>query len=196
MTAANPALYNGRMLLTVNWQYAAGRLDALFADVPYAAFLHWRDAGFPDTKASNIFGSAVVMSGDGALLLGRMGGHTANAGLIYPFGGSLEPMDVNETGRADIAGSARRELHEETGLDAVEAEIGPPLVVHDGPRISVAFVMRFPDPADVLLRRIDATLAMQDPPEIADVVVIRSQSDIDAGLMPGYTQALIGHLMD
>ena len=36
----------------------------------------------------NLFGSALIVSGDGALIFGVMGADTANAGRVYPPGGS------------------------------------------------------------------------------------------------------------
>lgn len=195
-TAANPALYDGRMLICVDWSFEGGRLSGRLAEIPYAAFIHWRNTGCPDRTAANVFGSAVVMSADGAMIMGRMAAHTSNADLIYPFAGSLEPADVDASGTVQVRASAVRELAEESGLDAARATRGDPLAIRDGPRLSIAYLFRFPETADQLTAKIEAELARQVRPEVSEVVVVRGRSDIDVGRMPGYTQALIVELLD
>lgn len=193
---ANPTLYDGRMLMTVEWSLLHERFAASLSECAYSAFLSWRDRGCRDRAVVNVFSSAVVVSADGAVILGRSADHTSNAGLVYPFGGSLEPADVDRTGQVDARSSAVRELAEESGLDAADATCDDPLIVRDGPRLSIAYVFRFPQTADRLRAMVESEISRQSRPEIADVVVVRRKSDIDAGRMPGYTQTLIEHLLD
>src|SRR5690606_25362682 len=126
------------------------------------------------------FGSALIISNDGAFLYGVMGGTTANAGRVYPPGGSLEPSDVDAEGRVGLLASIDRELEEETGLTAGEAELGPLLVTFEGARISVGRVFRFEEPAVSLADRIRANLEQQEHRELDDVVIVRSAADAAA----------------
>ena len=116
LTEANPHLWDGRILGVV--AAAARDLPLLIEDgvlraealeEAYSVFIHWRDSGFPEIGIRNLFGSALVASKDGALLYGLMGGTTANAGRVYPPGGSLEPSDVDDAGRVGVLASIARE---------------------------------------------------------------------------------------
>lgn len=195
LTADNPSLFNGRVLITIDKTYQNGVFRGRLVTSPFSAFIYWRDKGFIDRGAANVFASAVVMGSDGGLILGEMAPHTANAGHVYPFAGSLDLSDVGPDKRVDMFGSAARELFEESGLLAADAEIDTPLIVDDGPRVSIAYVMRFPDDTETLAATIRANIATHADDEISDIHIIRRQSDVDGSVMPGYTQSLIAHLL-
>lgn len=184
--ARNPKLWNGRMLGTVapgrpgGLRVEDGILRGTALEDAFAAFLHWRDSGFPEIGIRNLFGSAAILTADDALVFGVMGGWTANAGRIYPPGGSLEPGDVLTDGRVDVVGSIERELAEETGLAAGEAEALGTYALFDGPRISISRVLRFAEPEAALVARVRANLAAQAHRELADVVAIRSVAEAKA----------------
>lgn len=192
--AANGRLWNGRVLAAVapgrpgGLALASGVLTGTALEGDFADYLAWRDWGFPEFGIRNLFGSALILSADGALLFGLMGRHTANAGKIYPPGGNLEPGDVTADGRVDVVGSIEKEMGEETGLSAAEAEVVETLLAFDGPRISVGRVYRFAATADALVRRIDDHRAREAEPELDGVVVVRSAADL-TDATPGY-----GHL--
>jgi 8-oxo-dGTP pyrophosphatase MutT (NUDIX family) len=197
LSAANPHLWDGRILGVTAQQgelplsIVDGVLTAEAREEAFSVFLHWRDSGFPEIGIRNVFGSALIASNDGAFIYGLMGGVTANAGRVYPPGGSLEPTDVDAEGRVGVLASIGRELAEETGLTAGEAELGRLLVTFDGPRISVARVFRFDQPAGELAARIRGNLELQDYRELADVIVVRSAADAAAaGEVPPYAAAL------
>jgi 8-oxo-dGTP pyrophosphatase MutT (NUDIX family) len=197
LLAANPRLWDGRVLGVSAFGGAApdvdgGVLRGEAREDSYSAFLTWRDLGFPEIGIRNVFGSAVVISADGAVLLGRMGDWTANPGQIYPAAGSLEPADV-VAGTVRVFDSMVRELHEETGLDAGAARVGRSFAIFEGPRISVARGFHFPQDAAELLSYIRANLEVQSERELADVVAARSRRDVErAGSFPSY----VGELMD
>jgi 8-oxo-dGTP pyrophosphatase MutT (NUDIX family) len=167
-----------------------GVLTATALEGNYADFLAWRDWGFPEIGLRNLFGSALILSADGALLYGVMSGHTANAGRIYPPGGSLEPRDVTADGRIDVERSIELELSEETGLSVADAETVSLMAAFDGPRVSVARVFRFDDDADDLARRIRAFIAADPHEELSDIRIVRRAGDLPTDVCPPYARAL------
>ena len=146
----NPKIWNGEVLICTAIELKDGGLKGDFIKTDYASFVAWRDWGWPDKTVCNVFGSAAVVSADKRVLYGRMAGHTLNAGKVYPPGGSLETMDVMADGRVDVMGSITRELEEETGLRAADAEWGPLLAIFDEHRVSVAQVFHFAADAEAL----------------------------------------------
>ena len=87
---------------------------------------------------------AALLSADGAFMLGRMSEKTANAGMIYFPAGSAGSGDV-KNGALDLAGSAARELFEETGLGVDEVAFAQGwTVVFEGPRIACMKITRSP----------------------------------------------------
>ncbi|MGD1016400.1 MAG: hypothetical protein ABR863_08175 [Roseiarcus sp.] len=115
--AAKPRLYNGRVLLLGEHALerradGAQALRGAFFETDYAAFIAWRDFGYPDAQVCNAFSAAALASRDGAFLLGEMAAHTLNAGAIYFPCGTPDPKDVF-AGRVDLEQSAARELEEE-----------------------------------------------------------------------------------
>jgi len=202
MLSANPHLWNGRVLGVSAPDgrgppvVEAGVLRGVAREDSFSAFLTWRELGFPEIGVRNLFGSAVIVTADGALVFGVMGATTANAGLVYPPGGSLEPGDVGSDGQVDVVGSIERELREETGLDAAEARLGGMVAIYDGPRVSLARLLHFADDGAALLARIRANLDRQEHRELADVVAIGSPAGAEAaGPMPPYAQELIAAFM-
>lgn len=200
LTAKNPHLWNGRVLGTVapglpgGLRVEDGVLHGTAREGSFAEFLAWRDWGFPDIGLRNLFGSALVLSGDGALIYGLMGRHTANAGRIYPPGGSLEPADVTADGLVNVVGSIERELHEETGLDADDATVEGMIAVFDGPRISIGRMFRFDAPAAALAEAIRAHNAGVERPEFDEVVVLRSAATLDER-SPPYARMAAAHVL-
>lgn len=190
----NPRIWNGDVLICAQAGIVGTTLSGHLLKTDYASFVAWRDWGWPDKSVSNLFGSAIVFSSDGALLYGRMAGHTLNPGKIYPPGGSLEMKDVTTDGRVDVMGSLMRELEEETGLKAGDAERGELLAVFDGPRLSVAQVFRFSRSVQALAEEVRHYLRNGHEDELSDVEIISAASDVDSG-MPPYAVALARYLV-
>lgn len=199
--AANPHLWNGRVLGTIAPGHPGGIavengvLTGEAVEGDFAGFIAWRDWGFPEIGIRNLFGSALVMSSDGALVLGVMGATTANAGRIYPPGGSLEPADVDPQGNVDVVASIERELREETGLNAADAVMDGMMVAFDGPRVSVGRVFRFPMPAAELVSTIMAELDRQEERELERVVAFRSRAELDRPEVTAYSRAFAVRLL-
>ena len=196
LLAANPRMWDGRILVVCGVgggppRGEDGVLRGEAREDDFSAFLTWRDQGFPEIGVRNLFGSAVVITSDGAVLLGRMGAWTANAGQIYPAAGSLEPRDV-VNGQVRVFDSLERELTEETGLLASEARVRRTFAIFDGPRISVARGLHFTETSDELLVRVRANLETQTERELDDVVVVRTRGELEAAVpYPPYVGELI-----
>jgi 8-oxo-dGTP pyrophosphatase MutT (NUDIX family) len=176
----NPKIWNGNVLICTRVELKERELSGDFIKTDYASFVAWRDWDWPDKTVWNVFGSAAVLSSDRAVLYGRMAGHTLNAGKVYPPGGSLEMMDVTTDGRVDVMGSIIRELEEETGLKAADAEKGELLAIFDCHRLSVAQVFHFTDTADVLAGKVRHYLHSAHEDELSDIEIITATSRFDA----------------
>lgn len=170
---ANPALFNGRMILQRQIRYRDGHLEALGHVSNFATFLWWRRQ--PELAgACHLFGYPVIVSSDGALVAVEMAPHTANPGQVYFAAGSLDLSDVVD-GACDIEGNMRREVMEETGLDLDLAHADPVLYAsYRSRRLTLARVFTFSETAEALADRIDAFARDCSEPEISRAVVIRS----------------------
>jgi 8-oxo-dGTP pyrophosphatase MutT (NUDIX family) len=190
--ARRPQLFNGRVILSRGCQVADRRLAGTCFETDFASFLAWRDWGFPDSAITNCFAMGVLTGSDGALLLGVMGAHTANAGAIYFPAGTPDPSDLVD-GRLDLASSIAREVAEETGLATRDyaAEPGWHAVVA-GPRLALMKQLSAPRPAVDLQRRIREYIAREAVPELADVRIVRGPGDLDPA-MPPFVAAYLDH---
>ncbi len=189
--AAQPRLYNGRVLLLGRHAFerradGAEVFRGAYFETDFAAFLAWRDFGFPDSQVSNAFSMAALIGSDGAFLLGEMAAHTASAGAIYFPAGTPDPKDVF-AGRVDLTASATRELLEETGLDRHEVAYGPAwTLVYAPPRIACMKIMRLAAPAEAIKARVDAFLADDPDAELAAMHIVRGPEDIDETHSPRF----------
>ena len=195
--AEQPALFNGRVLMLGEHAYAthAGvrTLSGAFLETDFAAFLAWREFGFPAANACNGFSMAALRGADGAFLVGEMAPYTASAGAIYFPAGTPDRQDI--AGDAvDLAASASRELFEETGVRSQEAEIAPGwIVVHAVGRVACMKPMRLRVTAAQAKVRIDAHLAAEAKPEFSRMHVIGDEADIPAR-MPEFVRAFLRHV--
>ncbi len=193
--AEKPALWDGKVLGASHPHIENGILTAGFLTVSFSEFLAWRDWGYPDTDYFNVFGSAVIAGSDGGLIFGIMGAETSNAGQIYPCGGSLEPGDVRAGGTVDVFGATARELAEETGLDAGDAQLGGDFAVRSGQLLSIARVYRFDMPTAALAQQIEDNLTRQDDRELEGVFAFTSADELDPARSPGYALAAARYVL-
>lgn len=193
LAAKNPHVWDGRILgFSPPVLGADGVLRAEAREDAYSTFLTWREAGFPDIGTVHIFGTALIVSSDGALIFGVMGENTVNAGRVYPPGGSLEPDDLRDDGSVDVEGCIARELKEETGLDIADAVMGPLLAIFQGPRLCISRAFHFDLTAEQLVARIRDNLEGQEHRELADVVACWSAEDGHrAGALADYAAAIL-----
>lgn len=185
--AANPALFNGEMLIHRDTQL---RTDGTIAGTahltPFATLLWWRKQ--PDRPiAEHLFSVAVPITADGAVLAIEMAAHTANGGRIYCAAGSLDASDVVD-GRVDFSGNMAREVTEETGFRLQDAR---PLSGYWGVRVNRAVtvfqVFQLPFDAEEACLRIRRHMEDDHEKEIAGPVVIRKRDRAErnyAAFMP------------
>jgi 8-oxo-dGTP pyrophosphatase MutT (NUDIX family) len=201
LTKAKPSLFNGRVLLLGQRAFETGadgvrRLKGVFFETDYADFVAWSDFGHPTEPVDNCFSMAALRSDDGAFLLGEMAHHTFNAGQIYFPAGTPDPSDVFD-GKVDLEASARRELLEETGLRAAEANIAPGWTLAITPqRIACMKLMTLPLPATRLKARIEAFLARDPLAEFARMHIVRDPEDIDEERVPSFVADYLRYAFD
>jgi 8-oxo-dGTP pyrophosphatase MutT (NUDIX family) len=189
--AAAPGLFDGRVLLMRDLEVSADRLTCSCFEAPYRAFLAWRDFGYPGPPVVNCFGMAALESSDGAFLLGRMAAGTATAGRLYFPAGTPEPADLDADSRVDFEANVRRELAEETGLGAPEAQFGQGwTLVRTAAMAALMKQVRVPVSASALRdhqsRFNAAQHAARQEAELADLVPIASPAEYDRGAMPEF----------
>ncbi|AWN36160.1 NUDIX hydrolase [Methylobacterium radiodurans] len=197
--ALQPGLFDGPVLLACGCAIADGTCQVDFFETRYAAFIAYRDGGSPDGHVANAFAAVVPWSADGAVLLGQMGGHTANAGQIYFPCGTPDRDDVRGT-VVDLAGSAVRELREETGLalpgDVADAMAGEWALLRGDGQLAFLYPARFPESAEALAARMERHRLAEREPELERVVTVRGQDAIDAGRMPPFVRAYLASAFD
>ena len=195
--AEKPAMFNGPVLVMKGHGVGHGVLAGKVLTTDFASFLYWKDKGLPDEAGvRNVFGCAVVRSRDGHLLFGRMGPHTAASGRVYPMAGTPDPEDVKD-GKLDIEGSIVRELMEEAGLAATDAQREPGyLLIEDGGMCSLSALFTFDAPSRELKTRMMAHIEMQAQSELDEIVVFRRAAFHVHHRMPGFARTLVQHLLD
>lgn len=171
--AANPALFDGRMILQRRIALTAEGISSEGYIIPFSAFLWWRKQ--PERHgALHIYAYPVLEASNGALVAIQMGAHTANAGKVYFACGSFEPEDVIG-GYCDPERNMRREVLEETGIDLLEARAGEGYFVSHFRRAVTLFrVFRFDLTSDQMIARIEQHMRVAEDKEIARAVAIRS----------------------
>lgn len=170
---ANPALYNGRMVLFSKLALEGADVRGLGHVIDYSTFLWWRKQA-DGRDGYHAFGMAVPVSRDGALIAIRMARTTANPGIVYCAAGSLDEHDIVD-GKCDVAGNMAREVREETGLDLAEARAEPVLFgAHYRRRVSLFRFFHFDLTAEEMLERIARHVAQDHEKEIEEAIAIRS----------------------
>ena len=191
---ANPALWNGRVLMLYEHAIAGAVFRGAYLETDFASLLAWRQWDSPDAGVKNCFAMGALQGSDGAFVLGVMGAHTANPGRIY-FPAGLPDLSDVDGARVDLARNLMREIGEETGLGCADFETADRgwITVLAGPRIAQMKVLRAHVPAAVLRERILAHLAREREPELADARVVRGPADFDP-MMPPFVTAFLTHV--
>lgn len=181
--AANPALFDGTVVLLSQLAWRDNRLVGRCHAVNYSTFMLWRKRR-ENSGAEHAYAHAVLVAGDNALVAIRMGPRTVNIGRVYFAAGSFEPIDFRD-GLVDVDFNMIREVREETGLDLSAARRG--VRWHALSTASGTVIFRryhVDEPADRIARRISAFVATETDPEIEGPVIIRHAADLPEGLSP------------
>ncbi len=182
-TAANPALFDGTVVLLSALAWRDNRLVGRCHAVNYSTFMLWRKRR-ENSGAEHAYAHAMLVAGDNALVAIRMGRHTVNPGRVYFAAGSFEPIDFRD-GLVDVDFNMIREVREETGLDLSNAERGKRYHALSTASGTVIF-RRYHEtaPADEIARRISGFVTGEADPEIEGPVIIRNAGDFPDGLAP------------
>lgn len=187
----NPDMWNGRILLLASHRVEDRTLVGRYKETDFASLMWWRDNGHPDPDIRNAFAMGALRGADGGFILGRMAGWTANAGRIYFAAGTPDLSDITPDGGVDLEGSVLRELDEETGLSTSDVVVARSWTgVFDGPRIALMRPLVAVESTDEIAARIRAFTAVQERPEIAEVVIARDPGDL-AEAMPDFIRAYL-----
>lgn len=193
--AQSPSMFNGVIHLLHAGRYAAGVLEGDLLRTDFKSYLLWRDTGFPASGVRDAFGSALIRSREGHVVLGRQRAGNINSGFAYLPGGFIDEKDVRADGTIDIAGSVLRELGEETGLSLADVRVAPGFIVtRCGPLLSLARELVSPLTADELRARILDYIAMDAGSELVDAVIVRDAADVASANVHDYARLLLGEL--
>ncbi len=174
-----PELWNGRVLVLGQHEISGSVFRGSCFEVDYASFLVWHDRRVPETGIRDMFAPGVLMTADGAFLLGVMGAHTASAGSVYFPCGTPDPNDVVGA-TVDLEASVRREVAEETGLTPSDYDADAGWIsVFQGPHIAHMKLLRVRQEAGALRDRILRFLARERQPELCDIRIVRGEADFD-----------------
>jgi len=188
-----PAIWNGRVLLMYHQVARDGVFSGDYLETDYASFSAWRAWGRPHAGVHDCFGAAAIIAADGACLLGVMGPQTFSAGEIYFPCGTPDPDDIAD-GYVDLDFSVRREVKEETGIDASEFTIEPGwITVVEGALIAQIKVLRASLPAEVLALRMRDYLSREKNPELSDIRIVRSPREFTPAMPTFVTTFLARH---
>jgi len=192
--AGNPHLFDGEVLLAHRVSASAGCDGVLaldFMPVRYSAFRAFKAAGFPDGFAVNVF-PAIAPRDRAGYLVGRMGGHTDNAGALYFATGTPDPGDVADDGRIDLTAAALRELAEETGLAPDRSVLDPHWhMLRRGGHLALIRVCMLALPAADLARHGEEARKSMPEPELAGIEVIGEGDDLTDAALPDFMRAYL-----
>ncbi len=212
----NALLFNGTVHVAEALELRDNVFNASLARTDFKTFLHWRSKGFPaperpstgplpddlgfrqpETKPRDCFGSALIRSACGAVLLGRQREGHINGGLAYLPGGFIDDRDVSSDGRVNISRSIAREVAEETGLevDANKRKSGY-MITFCAHQVSIAVEYRWDLPAEDLRALMLAAIAQQKDPELDDIKIVRHAAQMTQISVPPYVRLLLAHVLD
>jgi 8-oxo-dGTP pyrophosphatase MutT (NUDIX family) len=197
ISAGKPAMFNGRVMLQHRAAIRDGVFEAGYFETDYAAFMTWRDAGYPGPAIRNGFAMAALRASDGAFLCGKMGDHTANAGKVYFAAGTPDRDDARPDGTLDLAGSVTRELGEETGLRIEELRVGEgwTALIEQG-RIAFMREVRIDLSADEARALMLERMQHLEEEELSDIVVVRDLAETEKHDMPPFMRRYLAHIFD
>jgi 8-oxo-dGTP pyrophosphatase MutT (NUDIX family) len=188
-----PTFFNGVVHLLTDFDFEGSKVfRGRFLRTDFKSFLYWREAGLADPQVRDAFGSALITSADGKVLLGRQRAGNLNAGLTYPPGGFIDVRDLSGDGTINIVQSVAREITEETGLDGAELRRSDGFTLTlSGTQISIAVAWRSNLDAGALARAVRRHIEADPAGELADVVMVSPGDDLSGLAMPDFARELM-----
>lgn len=192
----NPGFFNGTIYALCDFELKDGVFDGRLLAVDFMSFLYWKDSGYRDGAIRDCFGSALIRSADGHVLLGRQRAGNLNAGLSYLPGGFIDLRDADDSGVVGIAASVAREAAEETGLGADVLTRRPGYILtFAGPMVSIAVEFVSSLTSDDLLARVRDHISSDPGSELEDAVLVARLQDLEGLSVPLYAKALIPRVL-
>lgn len=191
--AANPSFFNGTVHVLKGLAFEGDHIAGTVLPTEFKNFLYWRDEGFPaEARVQDVFGSALIRSREGHVILGRQRPGNINEGQAYLPGGFIDPRDVTPQNTIDVAASVAREVAEETGLDGSVLTAATGFVVaHVPPHVSFAVPYTSRLSSAELSERIKAHIAAETDPELAEPVVLTCPADMEGRAVTHYARILL-----
>jgi ADP-ribose pyrophosphatase YjhB (NUDIX family) len=195
-SAENPNFFNGRVRMLANYALDGATLSGAFLEIDFKEFLYWREMGEPEAGITDAFGSALIWSNDGGVLLCRQRPGHINTGYAYLPGGFVDANDVDSDGCIDIAASSAREVAEETGLCAPLLARQPGFILTFCKRqLSIGVVYHCDLSSDQLRDRVMAHLSADPGSELAEIVMVHTKSDLDGMALTPFARVLLATLL-
>ncbi|MDO9384327.1 MAG: NUDIX hydrolase [Hyphomicrobiaceae bacterium] len=192
----NPSFFNGRIHLLRQWELLNGHFSGELLKTDFASFLYWREHEYPDRSVRDCFGSALLRSSDGQIILGRQSPGHINSGLTYFPGGFIDHRDVAADGTVDVAGSVAREIAEELGFpDGTFAAVAGAYLTFDGQLLSIAIDHVSAQDAVSLTQSASRFIASEPDSELEAVVAVATPADYAHLAMPDFTKALLDTIL-
>jgi 8-oxo-dGTP pyrophosphatase MutT (NUDIX family) len=189
---SNPRYFNGAVHLVDDVRLNGGALDASLLRTDFKSYLHWREQGFPEAGVRDGFGSALIRTSEGHVMLGRQRSGNVNAGLAYSPAGFIDAQDVDADGFIHIAQSALREATEETGIDG-EALVRDEgfYLVRSGAQLAIVVPFRTPMSTAEFMRRAEKHIAASPDSELDAIIPVTALRDVENLAMLPYMRTLL-----
>jgi len=194
-TRANPNFFNGIVYLVDGVSLSDQALQASLLRTDFKSYLYWRRVGFPEAGVLDGFGSALVRTRDGHLMLGRQRMGNVNGGQAYAPAGFIDEQDVDAQGLIHIDRSALREAAEETGIDLAELEQEDGFyLTRSGPQLSIGVPLRARMTTAEFVRRAKQHIAASSNSELDAIIPVAGPCDVENLAMPPYMRVLLDAL--
>ncbi|MFM7084807.1 MAG: NUDIX hydrolase [Hyphomicrobium sp.] len=191
----NPHFFDGTVHLLSDFNTDKGHFRGKLFPIDFKSFLYWREHGHKDCTVYDIFGSALLRSKEGAVLLGRQRKGHINQGLFYFPGGFIDPRDV-VSNKVCIRSSVVREVVEETGLPFSHLLPCPNFVITECQRqISIGVEIKTHLSTWELINTITNYLSKDSHSELEEVIAVSHHSQIDPLKVPKYASTLLDYVL-
>lgn len=188
----NPNYFNGVVYLVDDVAISDGALRASLLRTEFKSYLYWRANGFPPAGVLDGFGSALIRSEDGHIMLGRQRAGNVNGGKAYAPAGFIDGQDVDAEGLIHIERSALREVAEETGIDpgAIAKDDGFYLT-RSGPQLSMAVPLRARMTTAEFVSRAEQHIRASPNSELDAIIPVAGLQDVENLPVPRYMRVLL-----